>query len=170
MRRATVLRLAIAAIAAFSTRPVAGQGTVGLPDSIKARRWALENELESLAVVDRKVMIPMRDGVRIAADIYYPKGGKKYPGIWVRTPYNFNYWDVQNGVPRDMTAELTAIQRGYAFVEMNERGHFFSEGDYDILGPPRTDGFDAIQWLSSQPWSNGKVGLEGCSSTAEWQM
>ena len=44
------------------------------------------------------------------------------------------------------------------------------KGNYDILGPPRTDGYDAIQWISTQPWSNGKVGLIGCSSTAEWQM
>ena len=62
------------------------------------------------------------------------------------------------------------MKRGYAYVEMNERGHFFSEGNYDILGPPLTDGDDAITWMSSQPWSNGKVGTIGCSSTAEWQL
>jgi putative CocE/NonD family hydrolase len=134
-------------------------------------RVDVEKQLEDAAVIDRKVMVRMRDGKLMAADIYRPKDTrKKYPVIFVRTPYNFNYWDIQNGVPRDMTAELTAVQRGYAFVEMNERGHFFSEGNYDILGPPRTDGYDAIRWISSQPWSNGKVGLEGCSSTAEWQM
>ena len=54
----------------------------------------------------------------------------------MRTPYNFNFWDVRNGVPRDMTTTLTAVKRGYAYVVMNERGHFFSEGNYDILGPP----------------------------------
>jgi predicted acyl esterase len=52
---------------------------------------------------------------------------------------------------------------------MNERGHFFSEGNYDILGAPVTDGDDAITWMASQPWSNKKVGAIGCSSTAEWQ-
>jgi putative CocE/NonD family hydrolase len=51
----------------------------------------------------------------------------------------------------------------------NERGHFFSEGNYDILGAPITDGYDAIEWMTRQPWSNGKVGTTGCSSTAEWQ-
>ncbi|MGH9522917.1 MAG: CocE/NonD family hydrolase [Terriglobales bacterium] len=135
------------------------------------RRLDVEKQLEDTAVIDRKVMVTMRDGKRMAADVYYPKeASKKYPVIFVRTPYNFNYWDTENGVPRDMTTELTAVQRGYAFVEMNERGHLFSEGDYDILGPPRSDGYEAIKWISSQPWSNGKVGLEGCSSTAEWQM
>jgi len=143
----------------------------GLTPEQAERRRATEKELESIAIVDRKVMVRMRDGKLMAADVYRPKdASKKYPIIFVRTPYNFNYWDVQNGLPRDLTTELTAIKRGYAFVEMNERGHFYSEGSYDILGPPRTDGFDAIQWLSSQTWSNGKVGLQGCSSTAEWQM
>ena len=142
----------------------------GLPDSVKAHRWAIENELQSLAVVERKVMIRMRDGVRIPADIYYPKdASKKYPAIWVRTPYNFNFWDVQNGVPRDMTSALTAIKRGYAWVDMQERGHFFAEGNYDILGPPLTDGVDELDYLRSRPWSSGKIGTTGCSSTAEWQ-
>jgi predicted acyl esterase len=69
-----------------------------------------------------------------------------------------------------MSQQLEAVKRGYAYVVMNERGHFFSEGNYDILGPPITDGYDAIQWISTQSWANGKVGLIGCSSTAEWQM
>src|SRR5690348_16840742 len=142
------------------------------PDTALIRqRWDREHELESIAVIDRKVMVPMRDGVRMATDVYRPKNAAgTVPIVFVRTPYNFNYWDVRNGVPRDMSAELDAVKRGYAYVEMNERGHFFSEGSYDILGPPLTDGYDAIKWMSSQPWANGKVGLIGCSSTAEWQM
>ena len=90
------------------------------------------------------------------------------PIVFVKTPYNFNFWDVRNGVPADMTAALTAIKRGYAYVVQNERGHFFSEGRYDILGAPTTDGYDAMEWLSKQPWA-GKVGATGCSSTAEYQ-
>ena len=79
----------------------------------------------------------------------------------IRDRYNFNYWDVKNGIPADMKVPLDAVKRGYAFVEMNERGHFFSEGNYDILGPPLTDGDDEISWMSTQPWSNGKVGTIG---------
>jgi uncharacterized protein len=140
------------------------------PEAI-AKRNDTEKELESIAVIDRKVMVPMSDGKRMAADIYRPKdASKKYPVIFVRTPYNFNYWDVKNGLPRDLSAELEAVKRGYAYVEMNERGHFFSEGNYDILGPPLSDGNDAINWMSSQSWSSGKVGTIGCSSTAEWQL
>jgi putative CocE/NonD family hydrolase len=140
------------------------------PEVLEKRR-AIENELQSIAVVERKLMIPMRDGVRIATDVYRPKDtSKKYATIFVRTPYNFNFWDVRNGAPRDLSNELEAVKRGYAFVEMNERGHFFSEGNYDILGPPLTDGVDEFNWISKQSWSNGKVGTIGCSSTAEWQL
>jgi putative CocE/NonD family hydrolase len=147
-----------------------GRGAALTPEVI-ARRKAIESELQSIAVVERKLMIPMRDGKRMATDVYRPKDtSKKYPTIFVRTPYNFNFWDVRNGVPRELTNELEAVKRGYAFVEMNERGHFFSEGNYDILGPPLTDGDDELTWIAKQSWSNGKVGTIGCSSTAEWQL
>jgi uncharacterized protein len=151
--------------------PAAAQGRGQVDPQLRARRDSLERELEQVAVIDRKVMLPMRDGVRLATDIYRPKNATgKVPIIFSKTPYNFNWWDVRNGAPADMTTVLDAVKRGYAYVIQNERGHFFSEGSYDILGPPRTDGYDAIKWMASQPWANGKVGLIGCSSTAEWQM
>ena len=136
-----------------------------------AHRNAIEKELESIAIIERKVMVPMRDGKRMQADVYRPKDqSKKYPIIFVRTPYNFNFWDVELGAPRDMSTELDAVKHGYAYVEMNERGRYFSEGDYDILGPPLTDSDDALDWMGALPWSADKVGLIGCSSTAEWQL
>jgi putative CocE/NonD family hydrolase len=157
-------------LASMSINALAQQRNAPDPELI-AKRNAIEKQLESIAIIERKVMVPMRDGKRMATDIYRPKDTyKKFPIIFVRTPYNFNFWDVRNGAPRDLTNELEAVNRGYAYVEMNERGHFFSEGEYDILGPPRTDGYDAISWMASQPWSNGKVGTIGCSSTAEWQL
>jgi len=153
-------------------QPVSAQGRGGARDpQMIERRESTEKELESLAIIERKVMVPMRDGKRMAADIYRPKDvSKKHPIIFSRTPYNFNYWDVRMGTYRDMSTALEAVQRGYAYVEMNERGHFFSEGNYDILGPPLSDGDDEFTWMSARPWSNGKVGTIGCSSTAEWQL
>ena len=136
-----------------------------------AQRVKTYAEVESLSVIQHKVWVPMRDGNKLSTDIYYPKSGAgKYATIFVRTPYNFNWYDVRYGVPRDATAILDAVKRGYAYVVQNERGKFFSQGTWDILGPPRTDGYDAIQWITTQPWSNGKLGTLGCSSTAEWQM
>jgi putative CocE/NonD family hydrolase len=167
----------LAAVVCATGLAISGAASVGLAQrgapltaEQTARRWEMENELQSLAVVERKVMMPMRDGVRLATDIYRPKNAQgPVPTIFVRTPYNFNYWDVRNRVPGDMTAALTAVKRGYAYVVQNERGHYFSEGNYDILGSP-SDGYDALEWLSKRPWSNGKIGTTGCSSTAEYQM
>lgn len=89
--------------------PYAGAQQRNAPDpAVVVRRNALEKELESIAIVDRKVMVPMRDGKRMAADIYRPKDtSKKYPIIFVRTPYNFNFWDVKLGAPADMSARWT---------------------------------------------------------------
>src|SRR5260370_5044415 len=144
------------------------------PEETKAlieKRESIEKQLEDIAIIDRKVMVPMKDGARMAADIYRPKDtSKKYPIIFSRTPYNFNFWDVKLGSYRDMSTELDAVKRGYVLVEMNERGHFFSEGNYDILGAPLSDANDQFNWMAVQPWSSGKIGLIGCSSTAEWQL
>jgi hypothetical protein len=127
-------------------------------------------KLDSIAVIDQKVMMPMRDGIRLATDIYRPKGEGKYPIVFSRTPYNFNTWSDGKMGTGPLQAAYEAVSRGYVYVVQNERGRFFSEGEWDILGTPITDGYDALEWMSKQKWSNGKVGLIGCSSTAEWQM
>ena len=136
--------LAVVAVGIVVCVPSAVAQQRALLDSTAiAHRVAVEQELESVAVIDRKLMVPMRDGVRLATDIYRPKNAAgKVPIIFVRTPYNFNFWDVRNNTPSDMTTILDAVKRGYAYVGQNERGHFYSEGNYDILGPPLSDGDD----------------------------
>ena len=127
-------------------------------------------QLNKIAVINQKVMVPMRDGIRLATDIYRPKTDKKVPIIFSRTPYNFNSWGdgkEKNGIYK---RAYEAVKRGYAYVVQNERGRYFSEGEWDILGVPLTDGYDAFSWISTQQWSNGRIGTIGCSSTAEWQM
>ena len=127
-------------------------------------------KLKEIAVVDQKVMMPMRDGIRLATDIYRPKGPGKYPVILSKTPYNFNQWIDGKEAIRQYETAYDAVKRGYVYIVQNERGRFFSEGVWDILGTPTTDGYDAFSWISSQEWSNQKIGTIGCSSTAEWQM
>tara|TARA_R110002050_G_scaffold76485_2_gene163281 strand:- start:200 stop:2068 length:1869 start_codon:yes stop_codon:yes gene_type:complete len=127
-------------------------------------------KLSEIAIIEEKVMMPMRDGKRLATDIYRPKTDAKVPIIFSRTPYNFNSWG--DGKQRTRTAQRAyeAVKRGYAYVVQNERGRYYSEGEWDILGVPLTDGYDAFSWMKDQTWSNGKIGTYGCSSTAEWQM
>ena len=127
-------------------------------------------KLEAIAIIDQKVMMPMRDGERLATDIYRPKGNAKVPIVFSRTPYNFNTWGDGEMRTRGFETAYDAVSRGYAYVVQNERGRFFSEGEWDILGTPTTDGYDAFEWMAKQSWSNGKIGVIGCSSTAEWQM
>jgi putative CocE/NonD family hydrolase len=137
--------------------------------SLTAQGTVLD-KLNEIAIVDQKVMMPMRDGIRLATDIYRPKTDEKVPIIFSRTPYNFNSWG--DGEQRTRTAQRAyeAVKRGYAYVVQNERGRYYSEGEWDILGVPLTDGYDAFTWMKNQSWSNGKIGTYGCSSTAEWQM
>jgi len=132
---------------------------------------AFLERLKSVAIIEQKVMVPMRDGIRLATDIYRPADIEApVPTIFVRTPYNFNSYRDGELRLRQARGAYEAVKRGYAYVYQNERGRYFSEGEWDILGPPKTDGYDALTWIAAQPWSNGKVGTIGCSSTAEWQM
>jgi hypothetical protein len=123
-------------------------------------------KLDAIATADTMVMVPMRDGVQLATDVYLPKDRDgPVPAIFVKTPYNFNR--IEGG---QLEWAIESVERGYAFVVQNERGRYYSEGEWEILGRPRKDGYDSIDWIAKQSWSNGSVGTLGCSSTAEWQM
>lgn len=104
--------------------------------------------------VTRKTMIPMRDGVRLAADITRPNKPGKFSVILIRTPYSRK------------TIEITAsyfAKRGYAVIAQDVRGKFDSGGRWEpFVNEPR-DGYDTIEWAARQPWSNGKVGMIGAS-------
>ena len=172
MKKTILRQFAVAAVIAVSgAAALAQQGTLSAAD--QQRRI----DIGSRAAVDRRRRAQGDDADarrRAPGDRHLPPEERDRQGtrsIFVRTPYNFNFWDVQQRrAGRHERASSTAVKRGYAYVVQNERGHFFSEGNYDILGPPITDGYDTIDWLTKQPWSNGKVGTTGCSSTAEWQM
>lgn len=127
---------------------------------------AVTAELGRIADVQMAVMVPMRDGVGLATNVYRPKGADgPLPTILWKTPYNELAYSAAT-----TKRALAAVSRGYAFIVQNERGRYFSGGDYEILGYPQTDGYDALNWIAAQSWSNGKVGTLGCSSSAEWQL
>ncbi|MCR9102471.1 MAG: CocE/NonD family hydrolase, partial [bacterium] len=143
---------------------------VALPAFSQDEADALWAEVQEIAIVEQKVMMPMRDGIRLATDIYRPKTDEPVPVIFSRTPYNFNLYSEGKLNKRQIQRAMEAVKRGYAYVVQNERGRYFSEGEWDILGVPLTDGYDAFSWMADQDWCNGKIGTLGCSSTAEWQM
>jgi len=116
-------------------------------------------------VVAKNVMVPMRDGVRMATDVYRPaRNGEavagKLPTLLSRTPYG------KNG--GEDNAKFFA-QRGYAVVIQDVRGRFESEGTFYIYVNEGRDGYDAVEWAASQPWSNGDVGTFGGSYLAATQ-
>ena len=84
----------------------------------------IKDKLLEIAIIDQKVMMPMRDGVRLSTDIYRPKSGEKVPVIFSRTPYNFNTWQNEKENFRTMERAYEAIQHGYAYVVQNERGRY----------------------------------------------
>lgn len=116
-------------------------------------------DAEYEVVVKRNLMVPMRDGVKLATDVYLPaKNGaalrEKLPAILTRLPYNK---DGAQGAARYYAA------RGYAFVAQDTRGRYQSEGVWHMLTDDGPDGYDTAEWIARQPWSNGKFGMFGIS-------
>ena len=107
---------------------------------------------------EKNVKIPMRDGVNLATDIYYPKTSKKVPAIIMRTPYN----KAGKTHPYRLLAHLFASQ-GYAFLVQDVRGRFMSEGEYDPYQNEGLDGYTTVEWVAKAPWCDGNVALYGFS-------
>lgn len=156
------LKTLLAGVAAAAALAAGAQAQ----DYSKWSEEAMKAEIARIADTKQKVLMPMRDGVGLSTDIYRPKDAEgPLPTIFWRTPYNFNELSGSR-----LRFALESVARGYAFVIQNERGRYFSEGEFEILGYPQTDGYDALSWIEDQDWSNGKVGTIGCSSSAEWQL
>ena len=120
-------------------------------------------------VVEHNVMVAMRDGTRLATDIFLPAtDGEPEPGplptIFHRTPYD------KLAVERRWEYSRYFARRGYAAVMQDVRGTFGSEGRMDFLVAEAEDGFDALEWISAQPWCNGRVGSWGTSYASFTQM
>ncbi|MEM9705736.1 MAG: CocE/NonD family hydrolase [Pseudomonadota bacterium] len=154
------------AVADASAQDVSGFDAAPAPDRERTEA-SLRAEIARIADVQKNVLVPMRDGVGLSTDIYLPKsrGDAPAPLIWWKTPYNYNPLRRTH-----MTFLVKALRKGYGFAFQNERGKYYSQGDWEILGRPREDGVDALNWFQDQEWSSGKVGAIGCSSPAEWQL
>lgn len=111
------------------------------------------------------VRIPMRDGVELSADIWIPVEKGKYPAILVRTPYVKAF---SPGKPSMQDFLHNFATQGYVTVYQDVRGRGDSDGVL-FEGDEGNDGFDTIEWIAKQPWSNGDVGMMGPSSLASLQ-
>src|SRR5258708_9743326 len=126
----------------------------------RASLTCARNEGTSMNIlIEKNIMVPMRDGVRLAADVYRPAEGGPFPVIIQRLPYN-------KDLPA-MTLLLMdvfrVVQAGYVIVVHDTRGQFAADGAFHPFFQEPADGIDTIAWAASQPWSNGQVGLAGGS-------
>lgn len=108
--------------------------------------------------------VPMRDGIHLDTNVYHPATGGRFPTILIRTPYNKG-----GDVPANYTV---LVDRGYALVMQDIRGRYDSEGIFDPLDEEGPDGYDTLNWIARQPWSDGKVGMIGASyaGIAQWKV
>ena len=100
-------------------------------------------------------MVEMRDGVKLATDIYVPEGDGPWPVVLARTPYN------KAGSAR---GARRYVANGYVYAVQDQRGRSRSEGDYLPHENEILDGYDTVEWIAVQPWSNGRVGMTGGSA------
>jgi hypothetical protein len=114
-------------------------------------------------VLECDLAVPMRDGTRLACDVYRPMAGR-WPVIVERTPYDKRR-------PALVEAARGFAGRGYAAVVQDVRGRFGSEGEFRFLSPQEgPDGYDTLAWIAGQPWCDGRIGTMGLSySTATQQ-
>lgn len=120
-------------------------------------------------------MVPMRDGIRLATDVYLPAGDGPFPVLLERTPYDkygSNHGDVTLADPEPRTKPEIArwfADAGYAFVLQDCRGRYGSEGVFTKYLDEAEDGVDTLAWLLDQPWCDGRIGTLGLSYGAHVQ-
>ena len=101
------------------------------------------------------VSVVMRDGIRLAADVFRPQTPGRWPTLLVRTPYNRK--------SSAMASYRFFARRGYAVVIEDVRGRFASQGAAGAIEQEGPDGDDSVNWIAEQPWSDGRVGMVGSS-------
>ncbi len=114
--------------------------------------------------LERNLWIPMRDGVSLATDHYYPRvtTGEAFPTVLIRSPYGREPHAGAFGATLAFIARRFAEQ-GYHVVTQDTRGRFNSGGEFDPVMNEYADGLDTLDWLTGQPWFDGSVGTWGPS-------
>ena len=121
-----------------------------------------QGEVRYDVALSRDVMVPMRDGVRLATDIHRPATNGvptsgKFPVILERTPYG------KDGGPSGALWAQYFVSRGYIFVAQDVRGRYASEGNWRPHRDDANDGYDTAKWIGEQPWCDGNIGTVGTS-------
>ncbi|HEB51401.1 MAG TPA: CocE/NonD family hydrolase [Desulfobulbus sp.] len=115
------------------------------------------------------VRIPLRDGKALAADIYLPQRQGKFPTILIITPYNRKLMGAALPDPK-LKGTLFFDREEYAIAIVDWRGFFGSKDARSSGAKPGKDGYDVVEWIAAQPWSNGRVGMWGPSALGKIQF
>lgn len=109
------------------------------------------------------VGVETRDGVRLSANVFRPEGSGSHPTVFTLTPY-----DKSTSVDQ----AWRWVSRGYAYVAVDARGRYDSDGLFDAWRDDSEDGSDVISWIAGQPWSDGTVATMGASygGMNQWLM
>jgi len=110
-------------------------------------------------IIEKNVMVAMRDGVRMATDVYRPEGDGPFPALVQRLPYDKEL----PGLLNFAFDVLRGAQAGYAVVVQDTRGRYASEGEFTPFFDEAADGADTVAWAAEQPWCTGQVGMTGAS-------
>jgi len=144
----------------FLQAPLAAQQVSDAPDwpAPKSRFWdeTLLSQPSYRVRSQFNLRIPMRDGVMLSLDIYYPDAPGRFPTLVYRTPYS-------NNNPGEVAQGKWYASRGYVVVKADVRGKYDSEGEWYTFRHEADDGYDTDEWIGRQPWSNGRIGLMGGS-------
>lgn len=140
---------------------IAALSTCAPPARAETPAWSAYDRPATYATVpDHDVMVPMRDGAQLDANVERPTAPGHYPVLVVQTPYN------KDGVVNSSLGGTShyLAQRGYVILTVDVRGTGGSPGYWDSFGPvEQHDGYDVVEWAAQQPWSSGSIGLAGPS-------
>lgn len=126
----------------------------------------LECNDDKQIIIERDVVCVVRDQIKLYANIYRPKQNGKYPVLLSRLPYNKDNPEYSHRYVDPMRLAL----KGYVVIIQDVRGRFASEGDFNPFVYEANDGYDAVEWAASLPYSNGEVGMYGLSYQAFTQL
>lgn len=118
-------------------------------------------------VLNERVMVPMRDGVKLATFIRRPETNQKVPAILSRSPYNAA---PKVEMPPREQARPNDAALSHAVITQDVRGRYASEGEFYPLINEARDGHDAVEWIARQPWCDGNVGMVGGSYVGFTQL
>jgi putative CocE/NonD family hydrolase len=116
--------------------------------------------------VTRNVLLPMRDGIALSADLWLPETKEPVPAILFRTPYDRSSYNP------DVLRPQQCVESGFAAVVQDMRGRFGSEGEWQPLNWAQegADSYDTIEWIAAQSWCSASVGMSGLSYCGTVQL